>query len=232
MLKIQSSSWRHDLPAMIVLTVAVAFFPGALFGQSANPYPRRDSQAWLTVDETHPISEKTEFRVGAELRYGNDQGHLVYRRISTGMAFHLGRFLSLEPYYQYSVGDSFSGALTPENRLALATTIGVPWKRWQIRDRNLGERRFMVDGQEWRYRNRVEFRRPVAILRKHLSVFAWDEAYYSSKARRWYRNRFALGAGRRITREISVDLFYVHQNDGYSHPGDLNGVGMTIKTRF
>jgi len=186
----------------------------------------------MSLDGTHPLSKKADFLLGAGVRYGNDQGHLIYRRVTTGFAFHLCRFLTLEPYYQYSVGDSFSGPLTPENRLAFATTVGVPWKRWRVSDRNLGERRFMVSGQEWRYRNRVELRRPIAILRKQLSVFAWDEVYYSSTLRRWYRNRLALGAGRRLTDKISVDIFYVHQNDGYSRPGDLNGVGMTLKTRF
>ena len=231
-MNIQSLRWRHGPSVGVVLTVAVALFPAALFGQGANPYPRRDFQAWMSFNGTHPLSEKADFLLGGEIRYGNDQGHLIYRRVTTGIAFHLSRFLTLEPYYQYSVGDSFSGALTPENRLALATTVEVPWKSWRVSDRNLGERRFMVSGQEWRYRNQVEFRRPVTILRKHLSVFAWDEVYYSSTLRRWYRNRLALGAGRRLTEKVSVDVFYVYQNDGYTHPGDLNAVGMTLKTRF
>jgi len=229
---IQRLRWRHGPSVGVVLAVAVALFPGALFGQGASPYPGHDFQAWMSLDGTHPLSKKADFLLGAGVRYGNDQGHLIYRRVTTGFAFHLRRFLTLEPYYQYSVGDSFSGPLTPENRLAFATTVGVPWKRWRVSDRNLGERRFMVSGQEWRYRNRVELRRPIAILRKQLSVFAWDEVYYSSTLRRWYRNRLALGAGRRLTDKISVDIFYVHQNDGYSRPGDLNGVGMTLKTRF
>ena len=186
----------------------------------------------MSLNGTHRLSDKVDFRLGGGIRYGNDQGHLIYRRVTTGVAFHLHRLLTLEPYYQYSVGDSLSGALTPENRLAVATTLAVPWKRWLLSDRNLGERRFLTNGREWRYRNRVEIRRPVAIFRKRLSVFAWDEVYYSSNIHRWYRNRLALGAGRKLTERISVDIFYVHQNDGYSHPGDLNGVGMSLKTRF
>jgi hypothetical protein len=231
-LRNQSSRWRHRLPAGLVLAVAMGLFPRVLSGQTPSPYPRRDFQAWLSLDGTHPLGEKTDFLLGAGIRYGNDQGHLTYRRVTTGFAFRLSRFVTLEPFYKYSVGDSFSGALTPENRLSLAATLGVPWKRWRISDRNLGERRFMVSGQEWRYRNRVEFRRPMAVIQKQLNVFVWDEVYYSSSAGRWYRNRFAVGAGRRLSKRLSIDLFYVHQNDGISRPGDLNGVGMTLKTRF
>lgn len=232
MWKVQYSRWRHRLPAGLLLTVATVVFPQVAFSQTASPYPRRDFQAWLSLNGTHPLGEKTDFLLGAGIRYGNDQGHLTYRRVTTGVAFHVSRFLTLEPFYQYSVGDSFSGAIDPENRLSFAATVGIPWKRWRVSERNLGERRFMADGQEWRYRNRIEFRRPIATGRKQLSVFVWDEVYYSSTTRRWYRNRFALGAGRKLTNRFSVDVFYVHQNDGYSHPGDINGVGMTIKTRF
>ncbi len=231
-MKTQSTRWRLCLHAQIILTVAVVLLAGALDCRAQGPYPRSDFQVWTSFDAAHPVSQGTDFKLGAELRYGNDQGHLIYRRITSGFAFHWHKFFTLEPYYQYSVGDSISGPLTPENRLALATTVGAPWKHWQVSDRNLGERRFIENAGEWRYRNRVEIRRPVVLARKQLSVFAWDEVYYSSIVRRWYRNRLALGAGRRLSKKISIDVFYVHQNDGYSHPGDLNGLGMTLKTRF
>jgi len=230
--KTQNSIWRCHPLIGIVFALAVALFPEVLFAQGTSRYPHRDFQAWTSFEATHPLSEKTDYFIGAGLRYGNDQGHLSYRRITTGFAFHWHRHFTLQPYYQYSVSDSFSGLLTPENRLALAITVSVPWRRWRLSDRNRGERRFLVNGQAWRYRNRVEFRRPIAIVREQLSVFAWDEVYYSSRVGRWYRNRLALGAGRRLTREISIDLFYVHQNDGYSRPGNLNGVGMSLSTQF
>ena len=129
------------------------------------------------------------------------------------------------------MSDPLSGSYSHENRLILAATVGVPWKRWYFSDRNQGERRFLQNRRSWRYRNRVEFRRPIRIVWKQLSVFAWDEVYYSTTAGR-YRNRLALGAGRKLSRRFSIDIFYVRQNDGYSHPGDLNGLGMTIKSHF
>jgi Protein of unknown function (DUF2490) len=230
--KTQNSIQGRRPPVAVVLTLAVALFPVVLFAQGASGTPRRDFQAWTSFRATHQLRKKIGFFIGAGLRYGNDQGHLSYRRVTTGFAFHWHRILNVQPYYQYSISDSFSGPLKPENRLALATIVVVPWNLWRLSDRNLGERRFLVNGRTWRYRNRVEFRRPFEINREQLSVFAWDEVYYSSKARRWYRNRFALGMGRRLTGDISIDVFYVHQNDDISHPGDLNGVGMTLRTRF
>lgn len=211
---------------------SLAFFPQLLFGQASRQYPRRDFQGWTALSVAHPLSESTELLVGGELRYGDDQGHTIYRKISSGFAFHWHRFVTLEPYYQYSVSDSLTGAITPENRIAFAATAGTPWKRWELSDRNTGERRFLENARDWRYRNRVELRRPVTVFRSQMSVFAWDEVFYSSTFGKWYRNRFAVGAGRRLSRRVSIDVFYVRQNDGVSRPGDLNALGMTFRTRF
>ena len=232
MLKVQWSRWRRRLPVGVVLGAALALFPQALFGQATNQYPRRDFQTWLDFSATHQLNENTDLLIGAGLRYGNDQGHLIYRRISSGFAFHWHKFLTLEPYYQYVVSDSLSGPITPENRLAFAATVGTSWKGWYVGDRNLGERRFLVNGRDWRYRNRVELRRGVSVFSRQLSVFTWDEVFYSSIVGKWYRNRFALGAGRKLSNRVSIDLYYLRQNDGYSHPGDLNGLGVTLKTQF
>ena len=228
----QSSRRRRRLAVEVMLAAAIGLIPKALFGQASQLLPRQDFQAWMSFNAAHALSEKTDFLLSAGVRYGNDQGHLSYRRVTTGFAFRWHRFFTFEPYYQYSVSDSIFGPLTPENRLAMQTTVGVPWKRWLISDRNRGEWRFRENQRSWRYRNRMEFRRPMVVVHRELSVFAWDEVYYSSRAGRWYRNRFALGAGRRLSRKVSIDIFYVHQNDGYSHPGNLNGLGMTIRTRF
>lgn len=218
------------LPLLALL--AVPLFPNSLLGQKGPVIPRRDFQIWMSFDAAHPLSERVDFLLSTGIRYSNDLGHLSYRRITTGFAFRWHKYFTFEPFYQYSVSDSIFGPLTPENRLGFATTVGAPWKRWWISDRNRGEWRFRENRRSWRYRNRVEFRRPMVIVHKELSVFAWNEVYYSSLAGRWYRNRLALGAGRRVGKRVSIDVFYVHQNDGFSRPGDLNGLGMTIRTLF
>ena len=231
-MNIESSRGRKRLPAQILLAMAVLLVPQALSGQTGRPLPNQDFQGWTDFDATHPLRENTDFHLSTGLRYGDDQGHLMYRRIATGVVFHWHKFLTLEPYYQHSVSDLISGSISYENRLAMAATVEVPWKRWEISDHNVGERRFLQNQRLWRYRNRVEVRRPTRIVRKQLSVFAWDEIYYSPSIHSWYLNRVALGAGRKLGRRISTDIYYVHQSSGYAHPGNLNALGLTIKARF
>jgi Protein of unknown function (DUF2490) len=230
--KKQFSKWRRCLAAEVILIGVISFLPGAIFCQAQGPRPRHDFQSWAELDASHPLNEKTDFLVSAGLRYGDDQGHLIYRRITSGFAFHWHKLVTLEPYYQYSVSDTIFGPQTSEHRVALATTIGTSWKHWEVSDRNLGERRFIEAARDWRYRNRVEFRREVVLVRQKLTAFAWDEVFYSSTPNRWYRNRFALGAGRKVSDRISIDVYYLRQNDGISRPGDLNALGLTLRTRF
>jgi Protein of unknown function (DUF2490) len=231
-MKRQFLKWRRCLPAEVFIIAAICFLPGAILCQAQEPRPRHDFQAWADLNASHPLNEKTDFLVSGGLRYGDDQGHLIYRRITSGFAFHWHRFFTIEPYYQYSVSDTIFGPQTSENRLALAATLGTSWKRWEVSDRSLGERRFIETVRDWRYRNRVEFRRDIVMARKRLNVFAWDEVFYSSTLNKWYRNRFAVGAGRKVNSRISIDIYYLRQNDGYSLPGDLNALGVTLKTRF
>ena len=222
------------MPAQVILAVSVSLFPRVLICQAAPELPRHDFETRTDFDAAHALSKTTDFILGAGLHISQDQGHIVYRKLSTGFAFHWRNFLTAEPYYQYSYSDEAGGAFQTESRLAFAATLGAPWewKHWQVSDRNLGERRLIVHRQEWRYRNKLEFRRPVSIKRRQLSVFVWDEVSYSSRAGRWYRNRLALGAGRELTRKVSIEAYYLHQNDGSPRPGNLDGVEMTLKTRF
>ena len=223
---------RRCLPAQAILIAAFSLLPSAILCRAQNVRPHHDFQAWADLYASHPLNIKTDFQISTGIRYGDDQGHLIYRRITSGFAFHWHRFFTVEPYYQYSVSDTIFGPQTAENRVALAIVSATSWKRWEISDRNAGERRFIGSARDWRYRNRVELRRPVTALHKQISVFVWDEVFYSSTPNKWYRNRVALGAGRKINSRISIDIYYLRQNDGITRPGDLNTLGMAVRTRF
>ena len=231
-MKVESLRWRHRLPVKAILTVSLVLLPKALFCQVVQRFPRQDFEIRTDFDAAHAVSRNTDFLVTGGLHYSHDQGHIVYRKFSTGFAYHWHNFLTLEPYYQFSQNDEPLRLYQYENRLAFATIVGAPLKHWRVSDRNLAELRFVVHRQEWRYRNRLEFRRPLNIERRKLSVFVWDEVSYSTWLGRWYRNRVALGAERKVSRRVSVEAYFLHQNDGYSRPGNLDGVEITLKTRF
>jgi Protein of unknown function (DUF2490) len=166
------------------------------------------------------------------LRLSDDAGHLVYRRVGGGFVVKVNKFLTLSPYYNFYSTDSTPVHETRENRVCLAATVGVPKGRWKVSDRNLIEKRFLVGRQTWRYRNRLEISRDIKLAHAPLRLFVWDEVFYDSAVSVWARNRAAIGAGKQIFPRLAVDLYYLRQNDSHSQPGNLNVIGVTIRTHF
>jgi hypothetical protein len=84
----------------------------------------------------------------------------------------------------------------------------------------------------WRYRPSltVEKEIPEKWLAKS-KAYITEEIFYDSLVNRFSRNRFTVGVNRTISKQVSVDLYYMRQNDGLSRPGDLNviGTGWRIK---
>jgi len=222
--KIRRSRRQSRLLIAVVFSIPAFLSPAAVSCQTSSKLPRQDFQGWAAIEATHPVNERTDFIVSTELRYSDDLGHSVFRRITTGVAFRRFHFFTIEPYYQYSVTDAAGGRFSHEHRLAIVAAVSGSWKNWYLSHRHTGEGRFVENRRIWRYRNRAEVRRPMTIAGRQLTLFAWDEIYYGTDARRWYRNRAALGFGKRINDRISVDVFYAHQNDGISRPGDLRAI--------
>jgi hypothetical protein len=216
-----------SLPLLLILA---AVRPAR--AQSNSEFPRNDAQGWVDIGATHDLRQKVQLMMNLGLRWSDDAGHLVYRRVGAGLAFKVSDYLTVSPYYNYYSTDSTPVHETRENRLAMAATVETPLGRWKVRDRNLFERRFLIGSKTWRYRNRLEFERNLRLAHRQLRFFIWNEVFYDSAVGAWSRNRAALGAGKEISKRLSVDLYYLRQNDSHSRPGDLNVLGMTVRAKF
>jgi Protein of unknown function (DUF2490) len=225
----QAANRKTLIPALLLLLSAV---PRPARAQSSGQFPRDDAQGWMDIEETHDLRGKVQLTLNGGLRWSQDAGHLVYRRVGGGLALKVNKYLTLSPYYNFYSTDSSRVREARENRIALAATAGVPVGRWRVRDRNLIERRFLVGGRTWRYRNRLEVERSTHLAHSHLRLFVWDEVFYDSAVSAWARNRAAIGAGKEISQRLSLDLYYLRQNDRFTRPGDLNVIGITIRAHL
>lgn len=59
-----------------------------------------------------------------------------------------------------------------------------------------------------------------------------DEVLYDWSFHAWVRNRFSLGAGKQLSRKVSLDVYYLRQNASHTVPRDFDTIGVTLKTRF
>jgi hypothetical protein len=190
------------------------------------------------MQAAHALREGTDLLLSGSVRLGRDASHPVYERLGAGLAFRMSesggrhRYLTLTPHYTYTATQPFAGEDRRENRLTLETTGGVSLGRWTVSDRNDIDRRFIDPKPTTRYRNRVQLERKLRLAHTALRGFASDEISYEWRYNAWTRNRFIIGAGKSLSERVTLDLYYVRQNDGYGHPGDLNAVGFTLRTRF
>ena len=215
----------------IWMVVALAFPAGGV-AQSKPQFPQDDFQVWTDVEASHALGENLHLNLNGALRWSNDAGHLLYRRMGGGFAYTWHKYLTFSPYYNFYAADPTPVTTSHENRASFAVTVGIPLGRWRVSDRNTIERRFLATADTTRYRNRVQIERAVKFGGFPLHVFVWDEVFYDSGASAWTRNRAAVGAGKEISHYLSIDLYYLHQNDSHTRPGDLNGVGVTLRTHF
>jgi Protein of unknown function (DUF2490) len=222
--------YRFAFPALAIFLLAGAFPPAAR-AQSRRSFPRNDFQGWVDFEDAHAVRENFRLTFNGGLRWSDDASHLIYRRVGGGFDYIYGKYLTVSPFYNFYSRDTTPVREADENRIAAAVTVKIPLGRWTLSDRNQFENRFQTQ-YSFRYRNRLELQHPFRLVHTKLRGFVWDEVFYDSSVRAWSRNRAAIGAGKALTRHLSVDLYYLRQNDSHSPPGDLNVLGMTVRTSF
>ena len=197
------------------------------------PAPTEDTQVWTDVQLAIPLNEKIDFLLLGTLRMGRDVSRPVDERLGDGFAFRVGKYLTLTPTYLYIATQPVKSKPAYENRISFAATLRFPLGRFTISDRNLFERRIrhpQVDAT--RYRNRLQVDHPIRLGSTKLTLFVSNEVFYDWSVNAWVRNRFATGVSKRFNQHVTIDVYYLRQNDGFTKPGDLNVIGDTLRFRL
>ena len=113
-----------------------------------------------------------------------------------------------------------------------------------LSDRNREDYRFINGDFSFRYRNRVTLEREFIIKDRALTPYASGEIFYDSRFNAWNRNRYAVGVvvpiRRRYAalkmlfpkRDVTLDIYYMRQNDSRSSTPHVNGFGMALGIHF
>lgn len=199
------------------------------------PAPETDAQNWNDAQLAIPVNKKLDFNLYGQLRLGRKFRDFVDENlgIGTGLTYKPNKYLQLAPSYSYLVNRPSRNRNASERRLNLPVTVISPkFRGFTVSNRNLFERRWRKPVNSWRYRNRLQVERTFKPNNFEFRLFASDEVFYDFRARSWARNRFAVGVGKPISRQLSFDVYYLRQNDGRSRPGDLHVIGTGLRIRF
>jgi len=204
-----------------------------LFANAQTITDAEDAQSWNDVQLTIPINKQFDFYTALTLRFGKNVTRLNDGRYAVGIIYKLDKSWSFQPFYLFIDARNSRSQFKAEHRLNLRVGYRFPFKRFGLSHRSAFEYRLRQPQNSFRYRPSLTFDKdiPKSVVPK-AKFFISDEIFYDSILNKFSRNRFSIGITKTITKKLSLDLFYMRQNDGYSRPGDLNVIWASWKIKL
>ena len=210
---------RHFGLLLLLLLLA-----GCAAGQELQP--EHDEQSWNDVSFTLPVSRSFDLNMVVTGRLGKNITRFNDGRVLFGLTWKAHPRLSIQPSYWAIRARNALSIFRTEHRLNLRATYRFPVKRVGLSHRSIVERRIRRPLDSWRYRPSVTIEKDLpASWIKAAKIYFTEEVFYDSLLDRFSRNRASVGISRVISKNLTLDIYYLRQNDGTTRPGDLHVIG-------
>lgn len=216
-----------------IITMLMICLGFSAFAKSQTPplVEQDDVQSWNDVQLTVPMSKKVDFVTQITMRFGKNISRLNDARFQFGFAFKPNKSWTFQPFYWYINARNSRSQFRTEHRLNFRIGYKFPIKSFGLSHRSWFEYRLRNPQNSWRYRPSLTFEKNLPKSWKS-KFYATEEVFYDSLLKKFSRNRFTVGLNRTINKKLSVDVYFMRQNDGFSRPGDLNVIGTAWKIKF
>jgi hypothetical protein len=116
------------------------------------------------------------------------------------------------------------------NRIELTATSHLPMKLGLLlTDRNRADLDWSDSKFIWRYRNRLQIEKALAIRSYHPAPYSSVEVYYESEYQKWSTTEIYVGCLFPIKQRFELNPYYEHQNNTGKNPNSqLHGVGLIL----
>jgi hypothetical protein len=205
----------------------------ALFSAAQTTIDHSDNQSWNDIQLIAPMAKQLDFFIIGTFRFGKNVTRLNERRLGGGFVLKPLKDLSLSASYLNVSARNSSGRFRLENRFVFYARYHFPIKSFGLSHRSQFEYRSRSPRSSWRYRPSLTFEKEIP--KKFISgakFFVTEEVFYESALDKFSRNEFSLGINKTINKHLSLDVYYLRQNDGFSIPGDLNVIGTNWKIKL
>lgn len=218
---------RRPLFALAAVAVCAAFANAQLITDD------EDVQSWNDLQLTVPMTKTVDFFTSVTMRFGKRVSQLNDGRFAIGVVWKLNKAFSISPFYWNIKARNSNNRFRQEHRLNLRVTYRFPFKSFGLSHRSTFEYRMRSPQNTWRYRPSLTFEKdlPKGFI-PDAKIYLTEEVFYDSATKKFSRNRFTIGITKTLTKQLSLDLYYMRQQDGFSHPGDLNVFGTSWKVRL
>jgi hypothetical protein len=217
-----------DMLLIFAITPLLPFWAAAQDRQ-----PEGDFQSWNDVQLTIPLSPKVDFQTQFTARLGKNATRLNDGRFLAGLVYKPHKSFSINPFYWSIWARNAMSVFRFESRYSLRATYRFPVNPVGLSHRSQFEYRLRGPAKSWRYRAALNLEKdlPQKFISK-AKFFIADEVFYDSVPGRFWRNRFSIGINKVINNDLTLDLFYMRQNDGLSRPGDLHTIWTVLRVKI
>lgn len=213
---------------LILLSVAIGVWCIPAFAQDD---PDADTQQWNDIQVTTAVSEKVDLLFTGTFRFTDDISTFDEGRFGAGLIVKPRKDVTFTTLYQNMHVRDSSGEFNIEHRIDGRVAYKFPVEQFGLSHRSTFEYRIREQGNSWRYRPSLTFEKELKFIPES-KLFVTNEIFYDSNAGEFSRNRFSVGINKTLNKNLSLDIYYLRQNDGFSEPGDLNVIGTTWKISF
>jgi len=189
-----------------------------------------DNQIWHETIVTIPLTERVNLTFNGVLRYGFDAERFVDKRAGFGFSYKVNKYLAVGTGYLYRKTEFVPGRKNYENRFISNFTLRREFGKIDLSDRNQFEYHVRNSrSDKFNYRNRLQIERETEINNFKLKPFASAEVFYDSQFETFSRLWLTAGVSKKFNKNLTLDVYYLRQLDGWSRPGDLNVFGTTLR---
>lgn len=203
-----------------------------LFADAQTLADEADNQFWSDVQLTVPMTKEFDFYLAGTYRFGKNVTRSNDSRLAVGFVYKPNKVLSFQPFYWHINMRDSRGRFRTEHRLNMRVNYRFPFKKFGLSHRSWFEYRLRSPRNSFRYRPSLTFEKEIPKIIPKSRLFVTEEVFYDSILKKFSRNRFSVGINRTLTKQLSLDIFYLRQNDGFSRPGDLNVLGTSFRIRL
>lgn len=203
-------------------------------------------QLLLEIDAYYKLTH--DVRVSFQAKETREGGDPTQAEIGPSIEFYLKPLLRLRHVTLFDLDDSKSRPLvlsigyrylpSPDlpavNRLEPVVTFHFPIKAGLLlSDRNRADLDWKSGNFSWRYRNRLQIEKRLAIHSYHPAPYASVEFFYQSQYGKWSDTAIYAGCLFPMGKHVEFNPYYEHQNNTGKRPNQqLNQLGLMLSLHF
>ena len=200
-----------------MLAALVLAFALPSMSQTAAPLDNTDIQSWNEIQLTAGLSKHVDLYATGAIWFGKNISRFQEEKLAIGLTFKPAHNFSFTPIVAQLRVRTFAGILQSEYRIYLRGVYKFPFKRFGLSHRSQYEYRFRPTGNTWRFAPSVTVEKELPkSVATGLKVFATEEPFYDSGSKRFSRNRLSFGIEKTLNTKLSLDLYYLRQDDNFS----------------